>query len=347
MSSASRRNPRSERQSLFFQDLASPVSVHRAGGRFTTTNQAAAVSALWHENFGGSEPPPPPVFTLEDRVDFSPEPSLGELPTSPELGSDSRTPKPSHGNFSSPSPHKRRADSSSSAMANGGSQAPKQQSPVSASWWSPSNTAENEQEGKDRGSPVDGIVQPGALIMLPPPREVVRPEMQRNSLPMGALDEEEWVTVYGFAPGDTNLVLREFEKCGAVLKHIPGPGDANWMHILYQNRYDAQRALGKNGAQINSVLIVGVKPVDPCQRQYLSVTLNSSNHASFPAPSFAPRATYGRSVDGGASIAPRPSQPNGGRSSATADSKGLRAAGAIASPAKSVLSKVIDLMFGI
>ncbi|KAK8955328.1 hypothetical protein KSP40_PGU020700 [Platanthera guangdongensis] len=198
MSSASRRNPRSERQSLFFQDLASPVSVHRAGGRFTTTNQAAAVSALWHENFGGSEPPPPPVFTLEDRVDFSPEPSLGELPTSPELGSDSRTPKPSHGYFSSPSPHKRRADSSGSAMANGGSQAQKQQSPVSASWWSPSNTAENEQEGKDRGSPVDGIVQPGALIMLPPPREVVRPEMQRNSLPMGALDEEEWVTVYGY-----------------------------------------------------------------------------------------------------------------------------------------------------
>lgn len=347
MSSASRRNPRSERQSLFFQDLASPVSVHRAGGRFTTPNQATAVSTLWHENFGGSEPPPPPVFTLEDRVDFSPEPSPGELPTSPELGSGSRTPKPSHGYFSSPSPHKKRAESSSSAMANGGSQAAKQhQSPGSASWWSPANTAENEQEGKGRGSPVDGIVQPGALIMLPPPREVVRPEMQRNSLPMGALDEEEWVTVYGFAPGDTNLVLREFEKCGTVLKHIPGPGDANWMHILYQNRYDAQRALGKNGAQINSVLIIGVKPVDPSQRQYLSESLNGSNHASFPVSSFAPRATYGRRVDGGTSIAPRTNQPNGGVAAA-ADSKGLRAAGAIASPAKSVVSKVIDLMFGI
>lgn len=37
-----------------------------------------------------------------------------------------------------------------------------------------------------------------------------------------------------FSPGDTNLVLREFEKCGVVLKHIPGPRNANWMHILYQ-----------------------------------------------------------------------------------------------------------------
>lgn len=37
-----------------------------------------------------------------------------------------------------------------------------------------------------------------------------------------------------FSPIDTNSVLREFEKCGVILKHILGPRDANWMHILYQ-----------------------------------------------------------------------------------------------------------------
>lgn len=37
-----------------------------------------------------------------------------------------------------------------------------------------------------------------------------------------------------FPPSDTNLVFREFEKCGVILKHVPGPRDANWMHILYQ-----------------------------------------------------------------------------------------------------------------
>lgn len=37
-----------------------------------------------------------------------------------------------------------------------------------------------------------------------------------------------------FSPADTNLVLREFEKCGVILKHVPGPRDANWMHILFQ-----------------------------------------------------------------------------------------------------------------
>jgi hypothetical protein len=37
-----------------------------------------------------------------------------------------------------------------------------------------------------------------------------------------------------FSPGDTNMVLQEFEKCGIVVRHVPGPRDANWMHILYQ-----------------------------------------------------------------------------------------------------------------
>ncbi|KAL0906188.1 hypothetical protein M5K25_024662 [Dendrobium thyrsiflorum] len=357
MSSTSRRNSKqfkSERQSLFFHDLASPVSVHRAGGRFTIPGQAAALSAQWNENFGGSEPPPPPVFTLEDRLDFSPEPTLGEFPASPELGSDSRTPNPSRGYLSSPSLHRSRAELSSSVMENGGFQLAKQQhhqhSPGSASWWSPVKTGEPELEKKGRGSPVDGEVQPGALIMLPPPREAVRPEMQRNNLSMGALNEEEWVTVYGFAPGDTNLVLREFEKCGTILKHVPGPRDANWMHVLYQNHYDAQRAIGKNGAQINSVLIIGVKPVDYAQRQYLDERHNSSNQASLLIP-FTPRTSYSRSTSAsmasGGVVSARPnSHLNGGGASAT-DSKGQRPTGAIASPAKSVVSKVIDLMFGI
>ncbi|KAL1298222.1 hypothetical protein AAHE18_18G016900 [Arachis hypogaea] len=122
---------------------------------------------------------------------------------------------------------------------------------------------------------VEGVVQPGALIIiLPLQLEVARPEVQRNSLPAENLNEEEWVTVYGFSPGDTNLVLREFEKCGEILKHVPGPRDANWMHILYQ------KALNKNGMQLNGVLIVGVKPLDPMQRQALDERLNHQNDNS-------------------------------------------------------------------
>ena len=38
-----------------------------------------------------------------------------------------------------------------------------------------------------------------ALITLPPPSEVARPEMPRDSvLSTGRVDEEEWVTVFGY-----------------------------------------------------------------------------------------------------------------------------------------------------
>lgn len=183
-----------------------------------------------------------------------------------------------------------------------------------------------------------------ALITLPPPREVARPEMPRDSVPAaGRVDEEEWVTVFGFSPGDTNMVLREFEKCGMVLRHVPGPRDANWMHILYQSRHDAQKALMKHGQQLNSVLIIGVKPVDPWQRQYLNENTNENyqGSATLPFPS-QPAAAGGFSTRSVLAPLPGNSMPNG---SCNESSRG--ASGAIASPAKSALSKVMDLMFGL
>ncbi|KAK6125063.1 hypothetical protein DH2020_041179 [Rehmannia glutinosa] len=295
MSANVRRTLKSGRQSLFFQDLATPVSSRRSGGKFSTPGQAAAVSALWRENFSNSDLPPPPVFTLEDRFDLSPESGIPDYPVSPEVKSDPRTPVQSLGReFSTP---KSKSDVSTSYA--GTSKQPQQQSQqnpaANSSWWSPAKSGGSaEQNDKGKGSPVEGVVQSGALITLPPPREVARPEVKKSLVPVGNLDEEEWVTVYGFSPADTNLVLREFEKCGVILKHVPGPRDANWMHILYQNRSDAQKALGKNGTVINGVLIIGVKPVDPMQRQALNERL--SNNGFMTLPQHLPVETWSRTV---------------------------------------------------
>ncbi|XP_019052907.1 PREDICTED: nuclear pore complex protein NUP35 [Nelumbo nucifera] len=322
------RTSKSGRQSLFFHDLASPVSSHR--GKFTSPGQAAAVSALWRENFGGTDPPPPPIFTLEDRADFSPESGIADYPISPETKSEMRTPL-RDSRRDSISPLRSKSEASTSSALVGGQQV--QQTPASSSWLSPTKSG-SEHDEKGKGSPVEGVMQPGALITFPPPREVARPELQKSSLPAGNLDEEEWVTVYGFSPGDTNLVLREFEKCGVILKHIPGPRDANWIHVLYQNHSDAQKALNKNGMQINGVLIVGVKPLDPIQRQALNERLNNQGFMTLPPPSTS--SDLSRSQ-----ITPRPYyvQNHGGNAQ--------RSVGAIASPAKSVVSKIMDLMFGI
>lgn len=195
MSTTVHRTPKSGRQSLFFQDLASPISARR--GKFSTPGQAAAVSALWRENFSGSDLPPPPVYTLEDRSDFSPESGIPDYPVSPEVRSDPRSPVQSSGrDFLTPAKSKSEASTSSALM----SAQQNQQGSAGFNWWSSSKSG-GEQDEKGKSSPVEGVVQPGALITLPPPREVARPEMQRNTLPTGNLIEEEWVTVFGYCFG--------------------------------------------------------------------------------------------------------------------------------------------------
>ncbi|KAJ9179238.1 hypothetical protein P3X46_011048 [Hevea brasiliensis] len=332
MSTIVHRTPKSSgSRSLFFQDLASPVSAHK--GKFSTPGQAAAVSALWRDNFGGLDLPPPPMYTLEDRSDFSPEFGIPDYPPSPEVKSDPRTPIQSSGrDFMSPAKSKSEASTSFALMSGQHNQ----QVSASSPWWSSTKASSSEQEDKGKGSPVEGVVQPGALITLPPPREVARLEMQRNCLPAGNLDEEEWVTVYGFSPGDTNLVLREFERCGLILKHVPGPRDANWMHILYQSRSDAQKALSKNGMQVNGVIIVGVKPVDPMQRQALNERHNNQGFMTLPPPPSS-RSSDLRTIR----TSSRPYYLQNGSGSAQ------WSGGAIASPTKSMVSKIFDVMFGI
>jgi nuclear pore complex protein Nup53 len=80
--------------------------------------------------------------------------------------------------------------------------------------------------------------------------------------------EDTWVTVYGFPPEDLATVLREFQRCGDVLQWgtFGAGAGANFVHIQYQTRYGAQRALLKGGEQLSSTLIVGVKPLDPRHR---------------------------------------------------------------------------------
>ncbi|KAL8153150.1 hypothetical protein V2J09_010910 [Rumex salicifolius] len=336
MSAKVNRTPKSGRQSLFLNDLATPVSSRR--GKFSTPGQAAAVSALWRENFSSSDLPPPPMFTLEDRADFSPEMGIADYPMSPEARSDPRTPIPGQGSGGrelSLTPLKGRSEPSTSYGVSSGSHL-NQQGSSGLSWMSQGRS--NEQEERGKGSPVEGVVQPGALITLPPPREVAMPEKKRSSFPVGSLNEEEWVTVYGFSPGDTNMVLREFEKCGVILHHVPGPRSANWMHILFQNRSDAQKALSKDGKQMNGVLIVGVKPVDPMQRQALSEMVNNHGFTSSLPP---PSCSQGFEPNTSRTVQFRPNNLQNGIGG------GRQPMGAIAAPAKSVVSKVMDLMFGV
>lgn len=102
-----------------------------------------------------------------------------------------------------------------------------------------------------------------------------------------------------------------------------------------QSRADAHKALGKNGLQINGVLIVGVKPLDPMQRQALNERVNRQGFMTLPpAPS-------NRILELNSSRAsPHPYYLQNGSAS-------KQSGGTVAAPAKSVVSKFMDLMFGV
>lgn len=106
---------------------------------------------------------------------------------------------------------------------------------------------------------------------------------------------------------------------------------------MRQTRFDAQKALSKNGTQINGLLIIGVKHLDPSQHQYLDEMTNS-NGMGIMLP---PATNGGASAPSVLRVSPCPLhfQKVGDNNQPSVS--------AIASPAKSTVSKIMDLMFGL
>ncbi|XP_044979443.1 uncharacterized protein LOC123446946 isoform X3 [Hordeum vulgare subsp. vulgare] len=150
-----------------------------------------------------------------------------------------------------------------------------------------------------------------------------------------------------FSLRDTNLVLREFEKCGVILRHHSGPREGNWIHILYQHSYDARKALQKNGIQLCSGVIIGVKHIDPMHQQQLDDRFTGINQGGFmvslPSKSLVLKSSTGASNQLGA--LPRPYDPKS--STNVIREGGRRTTGSVAAPAKSIVTNVMDLIFGI
>lgn len=191
-------------QSLFYRDLsASPVTRAPASRReLGTPGQAAAAAALWRENVGGGDPPPPPMFTLEDRIERSVEPTsiADQTYRNPDSGRSPMRTSLSNGqgglNYSYPDPIMLSSASPPTP--------PQNQAAGSPIWWSASRDRSSDgiSREKDGGSPVSGVVQPqqpqpGGLLALEPPRDVVRPEVQRSGGAPDVAEGDEWVTVFG------------------------------------------------------------------------------------------------------------------------------------------------------
>ncbi|KAM6978673.1 nucleoporin NUP35 isoform 1-T1 [Tautogolabrus adspersus] len=100
---------------------------------------------------------------------------------------------------------------------------------------------------------------PGVQQLCLSPAQVDPFYSQGESLSSDDQLDQTWITVFGFPPASASYILLQFAQYGNILKHtMASPG--NWMHLQYQSRLQARKALSKDGKVFGDAIMVGVKP---------------------------------------------------------------------------------------
>ncbi|XP_069841292.1 nucleoporin NUP35 [Dendropsophus ebraccatus] len=71
--------------------------------------------------------------------------------------------------------------------------------------------------------------------------------------------DDTWVTVFGFPQASASYILLQFAQYGNIVKHVMSNA-GNWMHIQYQSKLQARKALSKDGKIFGDCIMIGVKP---------------------------------------------------------------------------------------
>ncbi|KAH8300872.1 hypothetical protein KR044_000816 [Drosophila immigrans] len=77
-----------------------------------------------------------------------------------------------------------------------------------------------------------------------------------SSLQARALDF--WVTIFGFSPGASSMILQHFTMCGTIVDVVHAPQSGNWMHVRFASRIESDKALNYNLRIIANNVMVGV-----------------------------------------------------------------------------------------
>ncbi|KAL6779107.1 NUP53 [Auxenochlorella protothecoides x Auxenochlorella symbiontica] len=123
-----------------------------------------------------------------------------------------------------------------------------------------------------------------------------------------------WVTTFGFGPEDLPDVLRELGRCGDLL-HWGTYGDGqgvNWLHMKFATPQGAQRALLRDGSQVSSSVIIGVRAVDASRQAELDEA--AEGRAGREAAATGRPAVTRKSLAPTQYVAPAPVQPLPARS---------------------------------
>ncbi|KAL4225629.1 Nucleoporin nup35 [Mactra antiquata] len=80
---------------------------------------------------------------------------------------------------------------------------------------------------------------------------------QGESLTTDDTLDDTWITVFGFPPVAASYVLQQFSLYGNIIRHVIA-SEGNWMHLHYQSKIQAKKALSKNGKVLGNNIMVGV-----------------------------------------------------------------------------------------
>ncbi|XP_022234180.1 nucleoporin Nup35 [Drosophila obscura] len=67
-----------------------------------------------------------------------------------------------------------------------------------------------------------------------------------------------WVTIFGYVPGSSSMVLQHFTLCGTIVEVSHAPKNGNWMHVRFSSRIESDKALNFNQKVIGGNVMVGV-----------------------------------------------------------------------------------------
>ncbi|KAM6350659.1 LOW QUALITY PROTEIN: nucleoporin NUP35-like [Alca torda] len=206
----------------------------------------------------GLSPSPPVVPTRKDRSGAPPVRSLYDKSYRPGLG---------------PTPLGSRIPASFSTT----------QSPLVGSMPSAPGTASSMSRPASVGQPRKTTLSPAQPDPFCTEGDSQRPEDRCDGT---------WVTVFGFPRGSASYILLRFAQYGNILKHVVSKR-GNWMHIRYQSKLQAQKALRKDGRILGECITIGVKP---CIDETVMENFERSSTSSMSSVFTPPTKSAGRAV---------------------------------------------------
>lgn len=76
--------------------------------------------------------------------------------------------------------------------------------------------------------------------------------------PTSSRSTNYWITVYGFSPAATSMILSHFSQCGTILEKVFPPQSGNWVHLRFASSLECDKAHNYHERILANSIMIGV-----------------------------------------------------------------------------------------